>query len=56
MDPIPETPITDLAWDRVPSPSFVVDLRLLERNARLLARVRQEAGCRILAALKGFSM
>ncbi|MBN8524165.1 MAG: carboxynorspermidine decarboxylase [Planctomycetes bacterium] len=56
MDPIPETPITDLDWGRVPSPSFVVDLRLLERNARLLARVRQEAGCRILAALKGFAM
>ena len=40
-----ETPITDLDWGRVPSPCFVVDRRLLERNGRILARVRAEAGC-----------
>lgn len=50
------TPITDLDWARVPSPCFVVDRRLLERNARILARVRAEAGCKVLLALKGFAM
>ncbi len=51
-----ETPITDLDWSRVPSPSFVVDRRLLERNAQILGRVREEAGCKVLLALKGFAM
>lgn len=51
-----ETAITDLDWTQVPSPCFVVDRRLLERNARILGRVRQEAGCKVLLALKGFSM
>ena len=53
---IPETAITDLDWASVPSPCFVVDRRLLERNARLLGRVRDEAGCSVLLALKGFAM
>ncbi|MEK7412217.1 MAG: carboxynorspermidine decarboxylase [Planctomycetota bacterium] len=56
MSAIPETDIRDLDWNIVPSPCFVVDTRLLERNARIFARVRQEAGCKILAALKGFAM
>ena len=51
-----ETPITDLDWSTVPSPCFVVDTRLLERNARILGRVRHEAGCKVLLALKGFAM
>ena len=51
-----ETPITDLDWGRVPSPCFVVDRRLLERNGRILARVRAEAGCKVLLALKGFAL
>lgn len=53
---IAETPITDLDWASVPSPCFVVDRRLLERNARILGQVRAEAGCKVLLALKGFSM
>ena len=48
--------IHDLDWSRVPSPCFVVDLRLLEKNAMILGRVRREAGCKVLLALKGFSM
>lgn len=55
MYAIPETPIRDLDWERLPSPCFVIDTRLLERNARILERVRREAGCRVLAALKGFA-
>jgi carboxynorspermidine decarboxylase len=50
------TPIDDLDWNTTPSPCFVVDTRLLERNARILSRVRDEAGCRVLLALKGFAM
>lgn len=51
-----ETPINDLDWTRVPSPCFVVDRRLLERNAQILGRVRDEAQCKVLLALKGFAM
>ncbi|MCC6621515.1 MAG: carboxynorspermidine decarboxylase [Deltaproteobacteria bacterium] len=50
------TEIHDLDWATVPSPCFVVDLRLLERNALALARVRREADCKVLLALKGFAM
>lgn len=50
------TPITDLDWTSVPSPCFVVDLRLLERNARLLGSVRKRSGAKVLLALKGFAM
>lgn len=48
--------IVDLDWSKVESPCFVVDLRLLERNARILRRVREEAGVKVLLALKGFAM
>jgi carboxynorspermidine decarboxylase len=41
---------------RVPSPCFVVDEAALEQNLRLLARVQQESGAKVLLALKAFSM
>lgn len=41
---------------RVPSPCFVVDEVAVERNLRVLNRVRQESGAKVLAALKAFSM
>jgi carboxynorspermidine decarboxylase len=50
------TPIHDLDWSMVPSACFVVDTRLLERNAALLGLVRREAGCKVLLALKGFAL
>ena len=40
----------------VPSPCFVVDRGILKKNAEILARVRRDAGCRILLALKGFAL
>ena len=43
-------------WSSVPSPSYVVDERLLIRNLRLLREVANAADCRILLAQKGFSM
>ncbi len=53
---IPETDIPDLDWTTVPSPCFVVDTRLVERNARLHAHVAKESGAKVLLALKGFAM
>jgi carboxynorspermidine decarboxylase len=41
---------------RAPSPCFVVDQRSLERNLKVLQRVQDRTGCRILLALKGFAM
>lgn len=41
---------------RVPSPCYVVDEVVVERNLRVLHRVRQDSGARVLAALKAFSM
>lgn len=38
------------------TPAFVVDLGLLRQNLEKLASVQEQAGCRILLALKGFSM
>ncbi|MCK5757659.1 MAG: carboxynorspermidine decarboxylase, partial [Clostridiales bacterium] len=43
-------------YSDIPTPSYVVDKRLLEDNLRILAYVQKEAGCKILGALKGFSM
>jgi carboxynorspermidine decarboxylase len=51
-----ETPITDLDWQSVPAPAFVVDTRLLERNARILGEVAQASGATVLLALKGFAL
>nr|WP_240914844.1 carboxynorspermidine decarboxylase [Roseimicrobium sp. ORNL1] len=41
---------------RVQTPAYVVDLALLKKNLELLAHVQLEAGCKVLLALKGFSM
>ncbi|HWK21839.1 MAG TPA: carboxynorspermidine decarboxylase [Ureibacillus sp.] len=43
-------------WKAAPSPSYVVDERLLLRNLELLKSVQDRTGCDILLALKGFSM
>ena len=39
-----------------PSPCYVCDLGLLRKNLEVIAGVRQRTGCKILLALKGFSM
>lgn len=41
---------------RVPSPCFVVDEAIVQRNLEILARVQRESGAKILLALKAFSM
>ncbi len=45
-----------LDLNEIPSPCFVVDEAALGRNLSVLARVKQETGCRILLALKAFAM
>jgi carboxynorspermidine decarboxylase len=42
--------------NRVPSPAFVVDAAAVRRNLAILADVRDQAGIKLLAALKAFSM
>jgi carboxynorspermidine decarboxylase len=41
---------------RVPSPCYVVDEVAVENNLRILQRVQQESGAKVLLALKAFSM
>jgi carboxynorspermidine decarboxylase len=41
---------------RVPSPCFVVDEVAVERNLKILGRVQEESGAKVLIALKAFSM
>lgn len=41
---------------RVPSPCFVVDEVAIENNLKILNRVQQESGAKVLLALKAFSM
>jgi len=42
--------------NKVPTPCYVVDERLLKRNLEMLDHVQKRTGCHILLALKGFSM
>jgi carboxynorspermidine decarboxylase len=46
----------DFPIDQFPSPSYVVDERLLIRNLEILKSVQDRTGCKILLAQKGFSM
>jgi carboxynorspermidine decarboxylase len=38
------------------TPAYVVDIALLERNLAVAARIRAEAGCKILLATKAFAL
>ena len=40
----------------LPSPCYIVDESLLKRNLEILHSVQERTGCKILLALKGFSM
>lgn len=46
----------DKIFAQAPSPSFVVDERLLIKNLEVLKYVKEQTGCKILLAQKGFSM
>ena len=47
---------TQFDTSRVPSPCFVVDEAAIEDNLKILKRVQDESGAKILMALKAFSM
>jgi carboxynorspermidine decarboxylase len=42
-------------WGKFPSPCYVIDEDKLVANLDLLARLRNDAGCKVLLALKGFA-
>jgi len=46
----------DIDFQALPTPCYVVDERLLEKNLQVLAGVQERTGCKILLALKSFSM
>jgi carboxynorspermidine decarboxylase len=41
---------------QLPSPCYVVDQAVLERNLKILDSVQKRCGCKIIMALKGFAM
>ncbi|WAC14358.1 carboxynorspermidine decarboxylase [Dyadobacter pollutisoli] len=43
-------------YSQIPSPCFVLEEELLRKNLRLIDSVQNAAGCKIILALKGFSM
>lgn len=43
-------------FDHLETPAFVVDLASVIRNMEVLASVKERTGCRVLLALKAFSM
>lgn len=47
---------TDLDYSKLPSPSFVLDEKLLRKNLELINGVQKEAGIEIILAFKGFAM
>ncbi len=46
----------DFDLNSLPSPCYIVDERLLRKNLEILDSVQRRTGCKILLALKGFSM
>ncbi|MFH0956586.1 MAG: carboxynorspermidine decarboxylase, partial [Candidatus Aenigmatarchaeota archaeon] len=40
----------------VKTPCYIVDEALLEKNLRILREVKERTGCKVLLALKAFSM
>jgi len=46
----------DIDLEKLPSPCYIVDERLLVKNLETLKSVRERTGCKILLAQKGFSM
>lgn len=43
-------------FSQIPSPCYVIDIALLEKNLEIIKNVRNEAGIEIILALKGFAM
>jgi carboxynorspermidine decarboxylase len=43
-------------WQEVPTPAYVVEKELLEKNLKILAALQRDTGCHVLLAQKAFSM
>ncbi len=43
-------------FSQIPSPCFVLDEQLLEKNLQLIQSVKERAGIDIILAFKGFAM
>lgn len=43
-------------YTNIPSPCYILEESLLRKNLELIDHVQKEAGCKIILALKGFSM
>lgn len=43
-------------WLEVPTPAYVVEKALLEKNLQVLAQLEKDTGCHVLLAQKAFSM
>ncbi|ABX43408.1 carboxynorspermidine decarboxylase [Lachnoclostridium phytofermentans] len=46
----------EIDFSQIPTPSYVVEERLLKRNLSLLKSIMDQTGCKILLAQKAFSM
>ena len=53
---IENTKNKDIDFNKIKTPAYIVDERLLENNLKILNDVMKKSGCRILLAQKGFSM
>jgi len=54
--PVPMHDIPDDALAALPTPCYLVDEAALQRNMDVLDSVQQRSGCRIILALKGYSL
>ena len=48
--------LKDIDIDKLPSPCYIVDERLLKKNLEVLDYVQKESGANIILATKAFSM
>lgn len=51
-----EREIPDIDLNRIPSPCYVLDEKLLHKNLELLKKISDRSGIEILLALKGYAM
>jgi len=48
--------LEELSLDQVPSPCYVIDELAIEKNCQILDKIQKLTGCKILLAIKGFSV
>lgn len=46
----------NIDFNKVPTPCYICDEGVLERNLKVLASVQKKTGCKIILAIKGFAM